>query len=152
MPQMSKATWDRRFLQLAETIAQWSKDPSTKVGAVIVRPNKTIVSLGYNGFPRGVRDTTAMYEDRPKKYQRIVHAEANAIVSAAEPLTGYTIYSHPLPVCNECMKLVIQSGITRCVSIALTPPEVERWAESLRVAREMAEQANVEIAYLPRGK
>lgn len=149
---MSKATWDRRFLQLAETVAQWSKDPSTKVGAVIVRPNKTIVSLGYNGFPRGVVDKPVMYEDRPKKYARIVHAEANAIVSAAEPLTGYTIYTHPLPVCNECMKLVIQSGIKRCVGIALTPSEVERWAESLRVAREMADQANVEVAYLSRGK
>lgn len=152
MPQMSKATWDRRFLQLAETIAQWSKDPSTKVGAVIVRPNKTIVSLGYNGFPRGVRDTPVLYEDRAKKYPRIVHAEANAIVSSKTDLTGCTLYTYPLPVCSECMKLVIQSGITRCVSIALTPAEVERWAESLRVAREMADQANVEVAYLPKGK
>ena len=147
---MSNLTWDKRFLSLAETVASWSKDPSTKVGAVIVRPDKTIASLGYNGFPRGVKDTPVLYEDRVKKYARVVHAEANAIVAAQEPLRGFTIYTYPLPICNECMKLVIQAGITRCVCYALTPDEVLRWAESLRVAAEMADQAGVTIHRLPR--
>jgi len=66
--------WDRRFLEMAGLVASWSKDPSTQVGAVIVRPNKTIVSVGYNGFPRAVRDDQSLYQDRPTKLMRTVHA------------------------------------------------------------------------------
>ena len=79
--------WDKRFLELASVVGSWSKDPSTKVGAVIVNENKQIVSMGYNGFPRGVRDDYRL-ENRETKYNLIVHAEANAIIHAKESLEG----------------------------------------------------------------
>jgi dCMP deaminase len=92
--------WDTRFLDLAALVASWSKDPSTKVGAVIVRPDRTVASLGYNGFPRGVADTESRYEDRETKYQLVVHAEANAIISAGESVKGMTMYGTLFPCCD----------------------------------------------------
>jgi dCMP deaminase len=109
------AKWDERFLALAEHVAQWSKDPSKKVGAVVVRPDRTMASIGFNGLPRGVSDSAERYEDRALKYPMIVHAELNAVLTAAEPLTGYTIYAALFP-CNECAKAIIQAGIARVVT------------------------------------
>ena len=73
--------WDRRYLDIAKSVSQWSKDPSTKVGAVLVRDNR-IVSVGYNGFPEGVDDSEERYNNRELKYDLVVHAEVNAIISA----------------------------------------------------------------------
>ena len=98
--------WDERFFALADMVGSWSKDPSTKVGAVIIRPDRTIASVGYNGFPRGVYDGPEIYEDRPRKLLRTVHAEANAILSAREPLHGYTLYVTPLHPCANCSGLI----------------------------------------------
>ena len=75
-------SWDQRFLDLAEHIAQWSKDPRTKVGAVIVDEKKRVVSVGYNGFPRGVDDNPDRYEDRTAKLLFVAHAERNALDNA----------------------------------------------------------------------
>jgi dCMP deaminase len=83
-------TWDDYFLGLCEAVAAKSKDTSTKVGAVVVRPNQSVASTGWNGFPRGVLDTAARYENRETKYRFVCHAEANAITSAREPLEGCT--------------------------------------------------------------
>ncbi len=107
--------WDLRFLELADHIAQWSKDPRTKVGAVIVDAKKRVVSIGYNGFPRGVDDTPARYEDRPTKHLFVAHAERNALDNAPLMVDGCTIYVPLLP-CNECAKSIIQKGITRVVT------------------------------------
>jgi dCMP deaminase len=90
----SDKDWDFRFLELAASISKWSKDPSTKVGAVIVSSDKKIVTLGYNGFPRNVRDDHRL-ETREIKYDLIVHAEANAIIHARESLWDCTIYTMP---------------------------------------------------------
>src|SRR5450759_3287372 len=76
--------WDRRFIELARFVADWSKDPSTKVGAVIVRPDRTVAALGYNGFPRGVLDHSERYDHRPTKYEMVVHAELNSILNTRE--------------------------------------------------------------------
>ena len=73
--------WDIRYQQMAKLVASWSKDPSTRTGAVIVTPQKTVVSVGFNGFPRGVADDSRLY-DRPIKYQIIVHCEMNAVLTA----------------------------------------------------------------------
>ena len=78
--------WDGRFVELASHIAKWSKDPSTKCGAVIVRSDKTIASVGYNGFPRGLDDSGKLYDNRSVKYDRVIHAEMNAILNASESL------------------------------------------------------------------
>ena len=133
--------WDDRFLKLAQHIAQWSKDPSTKVGAVIVRPNRTIASVGYNGFPRGVNDDERL-NDRPYKYAMTVHAEANAILSANERLDGCTLYVTPLSPCSSCASILIQSGIKRVV--AYMPHQPEHWADSFAIARTMLDEAGIE--------
>lgn len=107
--------WDNRFLQLAKEVSTWSQDPSTKVGAVITTNDHRILSLGYNGFPRGVEDTAKRYEDRPMKLKLVCHAERNALDNAFFDVTGATIYS-TLFTCNECAKSIIQRGIHRVVS------------------------------------
>lgn len=112
--------WDYRFLDLAHEIAKWSKDPSRKVGAVIVRPDKSIVSLGYNGFARGVLDEIERYENRDIKYEIVVHAEVNAIVSARQSVEGCTLYSTLFP-CSRCAGIIINSGIRKIVSYM--PPD-----------------------------
>jgi dCMP deaminase len=110
--------WSNRFLKLATEVGSWSKDPSRQVGAVIVRPNRTIVSVGYNGFARGVDDHEDRYTDRIIKLEMVVHAEINAILSAKENLEGYTIFSTLLP-CSRCAAIIINSGISKVVTYAI---------------------------------
>jgi dCMP deaminase len=119
--------WDRRFLKLALEVASWSKDPSTKTGAVIVRPDRTIASLGYNGFPRGTDDAPELYAERMQKYSKIVHSEMNAVLAAREPVKGYTIYCSFLP-CDRCTVHLIQAGLKRVVAPAVPDHLRERWA------------------------
>lgn len=129
-------------MELAELVASWSKDPSRKIGAVIVRPDRTIASVGYNGFPRGVVDTEARYDDREVKYQLVVHAEANAILSAGESVKGMTLYGTLYPCC-ECAKLIIQSGI-RTVIVPRVVAE-PRFAESMAHAERMFVESGVVV-------
>jgi dCMP deaminase len=136
--------WDRRFLNLAEHVGRWSKDPSTKTGCVIVRPDRTVASFGYNGFPRGVRDLPARLNDREVKYAMVVHAEANAVLSAYEHLAGYTAYTHLAP-CSSCAGLLIQAGIVRVVALHPTVSQLERWSDSFNVARTMLDEAEVTL-------
>lgn len=107
--------WDLRFLELADHIAQWSKDPRTKVGAVIVDEKKRVVSVGYNGFPRGVVDREDRYADRPTKHLFVAHAERNALDNAPLMVDGCTLYV-PLKPCVECAKSIVQKGITKVVT------------------------------------
>lgn len=110
---MSK--WSERFMHLAEHVATWSKDPSTQVGCVIVDKQNRVVSLGFNGFPRGIKDLDNRYEDKETKYLFVAHAERNALDNAPLSVEGCTLYSPLLP-CNECAKSIIQKGITKVVS------------------------------------
>lgn len=143
LPALPSPTWEGRFLSLAKHVAGWSKDPSTKVGAVIVRQNKTIASVGYNGFPRGFPDDHALYADRGTKYKYVVHAEVNAILTANEPLLGCTIYTWPLPPCAECMKAIVQAGIKRWVAIAPDPVKHAHWQESFEATRQISYQCRI---------
>lgn len=136
--------WDRFYLGLADYIATASKDPSTKVGAVLVRPNNTIASVGYNGFPRGMSDDHELYADRPTKYSRIVHAEMNAILNAQGPVEGCTLYCTFLP-CDRCAVFVVQAGITRVVAPAPTPDQIERWGTSLDNTRAIFLEAGIAL-------
>lgn len=134
--------WDNRFLKMAREISTWSKDPSTQCGAVIVRPDKTIVSLGYNGFPRGMPDNDELLTNRDEKLFRVVHAEMNAILTAREPLLGYTLYVWPFSPCERCAVHIIQSGIKRVV-YPIT--NVERWAESFQRSRKYMMECGLDL-------
>jgi dCMP deaminase len=113
--------WHQRFMGLAKFIAAWSKDPSTKCGAVIVNHTRQKVAYGYNGFPIGVNDTMERYHNREVKYALVVHAEVNAILNAQFDVTGCTLYTYPLAPCPECAKAVIQSGISNVYSLKEPP-------------------------------
>jgi dCMP deaminase len=133
--------WDKRFSALARHVSFWSKDPSTKVGAVIVRPDNTVASLGYNGFPRGVNDDDRLF-DRKQKYPMTVHAEMNAILHASENLYGYTLYVYPLLTCANCAAAIIQAGITSVVAVHR---HNDRWIESNDIALTMFDEAGVHV-------
>lgn len=142
--------WATDFLALAQWWAdRKSKDPSTKVGAVITRRDNTIVSMGYNGFPRGVIDDHARLVDRDTKYALIVHAEMNAILTARQYLKDCTLHV-TIPPCNECAKAIIQSGIQ---SVITWKPEegsalAQRWAKSSEITESMFNESNVNMTYL----
>jgi dCMP deaminase len=140
--------WERRFLQLAKHIAEWSKDPSTKCGAVIVDMNRKIVGIGYNGFPRGVKDDSWRYDTRDAKYPFIVHAEANAILNANNSVENCELFVWPLPPCNECAKLIIQSGIRNVYAPRLTGERETRWTDSCAYSGIMFEEAGVDLYHV----
>ena len=138
--------WDIRFMQLAEHIASWSKDPSTKVGAVIVDHRHRILSLGFNGYPQYIPDDDL--HDREKKYAKIIHAEMNAILFAQRELSGCIIYVWPMAPCSQCASAIIQSGIECVVTRKATPEQYERWGDKIKLTEEMFESANVTLEYI----
>ena len=141
--------WDDRFMDMATMVASWSRDPSTKCGAVLVRPDKTIASVGFNGFPRGTSDADELYADRPTKYGRVIHSEVNAILHSRDPfpLDGYSLYVVPMPPCDRCATVIIQAGIKRLVCSPPEKPKMARWEEAFVRAEEMYEEAGVEVIF-----
>lgn len=135
--------WHKRFLDLCEHVATWSKDPSTKLGSVIVDDKKRIVSVGYNGFPRGVNDRYDRYDDRPTKYLFVAHAERNALDNAPMMVDNCTMYVTLLP-CNECAKSIIQKGITTVVTYPPEREDVFNWNITLT----MFDEAGVDVIYI----
>lgn len=145
--------WDRRFLDLALLVSTWSKDPSTKVGAVIVDKDRVVRSIGYNGFPRGIGDTEDRLTNRDTKYKLVVHAEMNAILNAVRsniPIKDSTLYVIATsqgktwggPPCTRCTVETIQSGIANIV----VPPlgEVpERWVEDMELSFNLLKEAGI---------
>lgn len=137
--------WDERFSRIAEEVASWSKDPGTKVGAVLVS-DKRILATGYNGFPSGISDTLDRYLDREVKLAYTVHAEVNALLNAAKngaKTEGATLYTtfHP---CVNCAASVIQGGIVRvvCPTVESAPA---RWHSSFERARDLMIEAGLSI-------
>lgn len=137
--------WDLRFLEMAKHVASWSKDPSTKVGAVIFDGQNRVVSLGYNGFPKGVDDKPERYSDRQLKYKMVVHAEANAILFAQRSLAGCSIATWPFMSCSACAAMLIQSGIKRCIAPRLSDELALRWSESCATSTMMFAEAGVDL-------
>ncbi len=146
---MEQFKWHYRFLKLAEHISEWSQDPSTKVGAVITRPNKSICSVGYNGFPKGVRDYPARYHDRELKYKLIVHGELNSISFANESLIDYTLYTYPFLPCPRCAGPIIQSGITSVIAPEMPNELKGRWGEDIKLTKKMFSEAQIYYQELP---
>lgn len=135
--------WDRRFLDMSKHPMSWSKDPSTKVGALLVSPNRRTIIPGYNGFPSRLSDDPELYACRETKYKRVLHAEENAVINAKQDLEGFTLYS-PVPPCNHCALIVIQAGIAVCVSERPTEDMLSRWAKSFQTSLELFAEAGVE--------
>ncbi len=141
-------SWDEYFMGVALLSAQRSKDPSTQVGACIVDENNKIVGIGYNGFPRGCSDDELPWARNAThinntKYPYVVHAEVNAILNSTKDLNGARIYVALFP-CNECAKMIIQSGIKEIVYLS------DKYAEtdSVRAAKRMIEMAGIKYRRL----
>ena len=145
--------WNARFMQMALMISGWSKDQSTKVGCVIVSPEKAILSMGYNGFPRGVDDTPTYRQERPTKYEFVVHAEENALLNAGRNgtrLSGGILYV-TMPPCTRCAGSIIQSGIKEV--IYLEPEEQKKipgWRDNLKYSFEMFGEAGINYKEMSR--
>jgi dCMP deaminase len=148
--------WDKRFVNLAELIASWSKDPSTKVGAVAVNGKRQILSTGYNGFPRGFDDNPERYADREMKYKYVLHAEQNLISNAVAngvSLTGSIVYVVGMPPCSRCALELIQSD----VALILVPeryvkPKLEEgqhnWTEEWAFSVDLFNEGGIDVGVL----
>lgn len=136
-----------RFMPIAYTIAAMSKDPSTKVGSLILGPNFEIRSSGWNGAPQGSRaDVDERINDRAEKLMWMSHAESNAIAQAARvgtPLAGCTILVTHSP-CMACAKLIVQAGILRVVNPIGDKEFRDRWAADIHRTRALFIECGIE--------
>lgn len=133
--------WHERFLALAREVASWSKDPSTKVGAVAVDASRRVLETGYNGPPRGVVDSPDRME-RPAKYLWTAHAEENLVAHAARArLEGATVYVTHL-CCNACARMLINAGVAKVV---IGPGTTAMPDDVFNTARTMLAEAGVEL-------
>jgi dCMP deaminase len=142
--------WHRFYLGLAKYYSTASKDPSTKVGSVVVTPYNRVVGLGYNGFGPGIEDTAERLDNRELKYSLVTHAEVNACTGAGDKARGSTLYVYPSfalpPICNECMKVANAMGIAKIVGFIANDedPRAIRWKDSIAIARMMCDEAGIE--------
>ena len=140
------ADWNERFLNLATHISKWSKDPSTKVGCVVVGPDNEIRSTGFNGLPRGIEDSEDRLNNREIKYPMICHAEENAILHAArigislKECTAYVTW----PPCTRCARSLIQAGILTVIYTENTEIP-DRWASAFELSMDMFKEAGIEL-------
>jgi len=145
---MNTNNWNQRYMAIAKEVAQWSKDPNTKVGAVAIGSKGQILSQGFNGFPRGIHDYENRLNDRSEKYKYIVHAEMNVIYNATYSgvsLDGSKLYVYGLPVCNECAKGIIQVGIKEVYVAQDCINRSQYWFDSFQQTMEMLEEANIKV-------
>jgi dCMP deaminase len=146
--------WDRAFLRQALDWSAMSKDPNTRVGAIIVGPDRETRSTGFNGFPRGISDTDERLANRDLKLRLVVHAERNAICNAARigvSTKGCTLYLCATdntglvwggPPCTACLLEVIQAGIISIVSYPFKAVP-SRWAEDIAFSRTLIDEVGI---------
>lgn len=140
--------WNSRFMDLAQQVSTWSKDPSKQIGAVVVGDKKQILSTGYNGFPRGIEDTEERLNNREIKYKYVVHAEMNAIFNATytgTSLDGASMYVYGLPICNECAKGIIQVGIKEIFIKRKSLLDKPDWYDSYLISKEMFDEVGISV-------
>jgi dCMP deaminase len=145
---LKNLNWDKRFLDLAEHISKWSKDPSTQVGAVAVR-DRRILATGYNGFPRGILDSQIHLENREEKLLRTVHAETNIVAQASRhgvSLENAWIYIWPFVPCATCCTILMQAGVERIV--VPDRPIPDRWKVSFSTSIDLLKQAGITLSLL----
>jgi dCMP deaminase len=145
--------WDARLLSVASHVSTWSKDPSSKVGAIIAKDNK-IIAQGYNGFPSEITSIVEHEVDRATKYQYVVHAETNALINAERSIRGCTLYVYGLPICNSCASIMIRAGIKRVVMPVFNLVHIkdeghrELWKDIGINSQKMLEEAKVEVTFI----
>ena len=147
--------WNFRFMQMAQMISTWSKDPSTKVGCVIVSPAKTVLSMGYNGFPRGVNDDVPARWERPTKYEFVVHAEENALLNAVRNgsrIEGGILYV-TMPPCTRCAGSISSAGIKEVIYME---PEIQKqipgWRDNLKFSFDIFTESGILYKSIPQNK
>lgn len=133
-------TWNKLWISMVDLVAQRSKDPETQCGAVLVSPDNRRVHIGYNGMPTRVSETKERWQ-RPDKYWRVIHAEANAILNAKEDVAGWTLYLS-IPPCSDCCKLIIQAGIKQ---VYYKNEPNTRSQLDYTIGKEMFEEGEVEL-------
>lgn len=147
MTLFSRMKWDLRYLDSAREKAMWSKDPSSGVGAVLVDSSGEFCQ-GYNGFARGVKDSSDRYNDREVKYRFVVHAEANCICSAARRgsrTDGATLYVDGLLICPSCASIAVQAGVRRVVMRVWVGRDKGPWTEAFdSFSRVILQEAGVD--------
>lgn len=149
---MTGNKWNKRGIEVARTVAKWSKDQSTQVGAVVMMDDGTPLTFAYNGFARGVDDDVAARHERPEKYKWTSHAEENAIANMARigaTAFGATLYVTHFP-CAGCARKIIQAGLSRVVvdASSMTEDFCARWEEDMNVSKEMFGEAGVEVVII----
>ena len=140
-----RPSWDETFFDILSVLAKRSDDPNTKLGSLIVSTNKDILSLGYNGLPRGIKPTE-LNTTRPTKYPYMVHAEENAILNAGRngiALKDSILYVDMFP-CMNCARAIIQAGIAEVVVGHITT-DSGNWTDVQSQAREMFQEAGVKL-------
>lgn len=144
-PHLTK--WDLRFIERAESIAQWSKDPNRKVGCVLVLEKRSIAE-GYNGFPGSLSDSLYRLKDSFFKDRVILHAEKNAVINAGKfgvATAGATAYVNYHP-CASCASVLIQAGIRKVV--CPSPSEAsEKWVRDFKLSSDILVEAGVLTLY-----
>ena len=144
MKRQDYISWDTYFMGIAQLSSKRSKDPKTQVGACIVNHENKIVGIGYNGFPKGISDDDFPWQDQgyylQTKYPFVVHAEANAILNASQNLNDCKLFVTLFP-CNECTKLIIQSGIKELVYVS----NKDEGKDFQIASRKMLEKAQVKL-------
>ena len=140
--------WHERYFNLAREVSTWSKDPSSKIGCVYVGNKGQILSTGYNGFPRGIKDTAERLADRELKYALVSHAEMNGIYNAClngTSLANSHLYVHGLPICSECAKGIIQVGVSIVFIKEEDLNKSEKWKKSFELTQYLFNEANVAV-------
>lgn len=136
--------WDKRFIELAFTVAKWSKDPERQVGCVLVEPEKREFSFGYNGFPTAITDSDERLADTEVKNSMTVHAELNAILNRQGSVREWYAYVTATP-CVDCCKAIIQAGIAEVHCPA--PGKNSKWYESQLFGLNLLHESDVKIVH-----
>lgn len=147
---MLNISWDKYFMSMVYLVAMKSKDPNTKIGAVIVGKDHEIISCGFNGLPRGMKDDLDSYNSKPDKYFWYEHAERNAVYNAARNgihTLGCTMYTQGVP-CADCARGAIQAGIKEVVvHTDWNKLNNEKWVISSQYSQAMFSDCGVNLRY-----
>jgi len=140
--------WHERFMSLAEEVSKWSKDPSTQVGCILVK-DRRVISTGFNGLPRGISDSLDRLTNREIKYEMTVHAEVNAVTTAAlhgVSTDGCDVYITFQP-CSRCAAVLINAGV-RSIFVKSNKDVPSRWLENFILGAKMLEEAGISYQHI----